>query len=193
MLEGWLRDAIKRTGIGQAELARRLTETLGRSIDRAAVNKMLSGGRDIAADEMLSIAKITGQPLPGLTAVPLVAWVSAGKLADPGSQVAVEEEPPLVFAGLGAGDFFATRVKGDSMDRLSPEGSVIVVNRAERELLAGRCYIFSLRGETTFKRWNAEPPYLSPFSTNPEHQPIFIRKNRDFEVVGRVRRTVLDL
>jgi hypothetical protein len=50
--------------MGQAELARRMTDKLGRSIDRAAVNKMTKGTRDVSADEMLAVMQITGAPLP---------------------------------------------------------------------------------------------------------------------------------
>jgi hypothetical protein len=70
---------------------------------------------------------------------------------------------------------------------------VIIVNRADRELKAGNCYVFALRGDTTFKIWQPEPARLEPHSTNPVHKTVFIRKNRDFEVVGRVKRTMLDL
>lgn len=50
--------------MGQAALARRMTEKLGRSIDRAAVNKMTKGTRDVSADEMLAVMEITGATLP---------------------------------------------------------------------------------------------------------------------------------
>ena len=52
----WVAKALADSGAGQAEIARRLTEMLGRSIDRAAVNKMVRGGRAVAADEMLAIS-----------------------------------------------------------------------------------------------------------------------------------------
>jgi SOS-response transcriptional repressor LexA len=128
-----------------------------------------------------------------VASVPLLSWVSAGKLADAHSQIPVEDVPLLAFADLGRGDFFALRVSGDSMDRVSPDGSVIVVNRAERNLVAGRAYVFAVRGETTYKLWHADPVYLAPYSTNPSNQPIFLKKRRDLYVIGRVRRTVLDL
>ena len=100
----------------------------------------------------------------------------------------------LAFADLGPGDWFALTVKGTSMDRLSPDGSIVVVNRRDKVLVSGRCYIFAIEGETTYKRWQGgEPPYLDPFSTDPIHKPVFIRRKRDFEVIGRVKRTVLDL
>lgn len=122
--------------------------------------------------------------------VPLISWVSAGKMA---AALAPGDVPLLAFADLGRGDFFALRVQGDSMDRISPEDSVIVINRADKQLVTGRFYVFARRGEATYKRWHADPDYLAPYSTNPTNEPILVSNKREFEVVGRVRRTVLDL
>lgn len=132
---------------------------------------------------------------PGkITKVPLLDTVAAGRLKNPSSQIPVEDVPLLAFADLGRGEFFALKVDGDSMDRLSPEGSVIVVNRADRQLVGGKCYVFSHRGETTFKMWQGgDNPHLAPYSTNPTNKPIFFKKKSDLEVIGRVKRTVLDL
>ena len=193
----WVGAAVKKSGLSQAEVARRLTEQLRREIDRAAVNKMVKGPRDVAADEMLAIEAITDVPVPSPyvpTQVPLIDWVTAGKMAEPRSQIPVEDVPLLAFADLGRGDFFALKVEGNSMDRISPEGSIIVVNRADRTLVSGKCYVFSLRGATTFKLWHGgDPPYLAPNSWDGSHEPQFVKKMKDLEVVGRVRRTVLDL
>jgi SOS-response transcriptional repressor LexA len=147
---------------------------------------------------MLAIEEITGYQAPVEAAVkqllvPVVSWVSAGELADASSQIPIEEVPLLAFADLGPGDFFALKVQGDSMDRVSPEGSIIVVNRADRTLVADRPYVFAIRGEATYKLWAPEPPHLAPFSTNPSHKPIFLKGRKGLEVVGRVKRTVLDL
>ncbi|MFC5423021.1 LexA family protein [Bosea eneae] len=62
MLSDWLSKLLRETGVSQAELARQLTASLGRSIDRAAVNKMASGQRKIAADEMLAITRLLKKP-----------------------------------------------------------------------------------------------------------------------------------
>jgi SOS-response transcriptional repressor LexA len=194
----WVAAALKKGGMSQAELARRLSDELRREIDRAAVNKMVGGTRDVAADEMLAIEEITGFSVPSANApvqVPLLDWVTAGKLAEPRSQIPVEDVPLLAFADLGQGQFFALRVVGTSMDRVSPDGSVIVVNRADRTPVNGAYYVFWERNEgTTYKRWQgAEPPYLEPYSWDGSHKPIFVKKKKDLEVVGRVRRTLLDL
>lgn len=147
-------------------------------------------GKDLATKTLPDRAKVVR--------VPLLDSVTAGKLKTPSSQIPVEDVPLLAFADLGRGDWFALKVEdkgdGDSMDRISPPGSIVVVNRADRELRNGKCYIFSIEGETTYKMWQeGEPPYLAPYSTNPMHKPVFVKRKRDFEVIGRVKRTVLDL
>lgn len=55
----WLQKALKFSDMSQAELARRLSERLGKSVDRAAINKLAKGGRRLMLDEMLAISKIT--------------------------------------------------------------------------------------------------------------------------------------
>ena len=141
---------------------------------------------------------VTEEPRPSdeqdVQYVPLIDYVTAGRLTRPSSQIPVEDVPLFAFADLGPGEFFALQVSGTSMDRLSPNGSIIIVNRRDTTLISGRCYVFAADGETTYKRWQGgDPPYLEPYSTDPSHKPHFIRKKRDFEVVGRVKRTVLDL
>lgn len=185
--------------MSQAELGRRLAGRLRTGFDRSKVQKMLADLREVSAEEMLAIEEITGYPAPAeartsLVPVPLVDWVSAGKLAELSSQLPFEKIPLLAFADLGHGDFFATKVKGDSMDRISPEGSIIIVDRNDKQLVSGKCYVFSIKGETTFKMYQSDdPPYLAPYSTNPINKPIFPKKKNDWEIVGRVKRTLLDL
>lgn len=195
-------------GISQSELARRLQVT------RSAVAQWESGTtgpsmenlREAALELRVSFdwlatgrGQKTTEPVvatPSLSKIqhiPLLSWVSAGKLTEAGAQIPLQDARILTFSSLGRGDFFALQVAGDSMDRLSPDGSIIVINRADRQLIAGKAYVFSQRGEATYKLWEPEPPHLAPYSTNPAHKPIFVVRKRDLEVVGRVRRTVLDL
>ncbi|WP_081494571.1 S24 family peptidase [Bradyrhizobium yuanmingense] len=202
-LNQWVAAAIARakgTDAGtQAGLARKLTVTLRREIDRAAVNKMVNGGRAIYADEMLAIEELTGLPVPSphvAQHISVLDWVAAGMLHEPASQIPVEDVPKLALADLGVGQFFALRIQGTSMDRVSPEGSIIVVNRADRELVNGGFYVFWDRNEgtATFKRWRGgDPSYLEPYSWDAAHKPIFLKGKRDIQVIGRVKRTLLDL
>jgi SOS-response transcriptional repressor LexA len=161
-----------------------------------AAGANITGRQILFGDEPPAHAGLNGTAPSGrfvMRVVPLLSWVSAGELADPDSQIPTDEVPLLAYAELGRGDFFALDVKGDSMNRISPEGSRIVVNRAERTLVADAPYVFAVRGEATYKLWQPSPPHLEPFSTNPVHKPIFVRGRADMEVIGRVRRTTLDL
>lgn len=127
--------------------------------------------------------------------VRLVDSVPAGKLAAPMSQMALDQLPLLIINGLDRGEYIALTVDGDSMDRVSPDGSIIVVNKSDRTLISGKPYVFCHRGRVTYKLWRPDPARLQPHSTNPVHDPIYIKDKTEAEklVVGRVKRTFLDL
>jgi SOS-response transcriptional repressor LexA len=126
--------------------------------------------------------------------VPVIGWVQAGELADASAIHDIPDLERVTTDGLGPGEWFATDVRGDSMDRVSPEGSRIFVNGADRRLVGGGYYLFSLRGETTYKRFYDDPiPRLEPYSTNPSNRPIYLKNDKDWLVVGRVYRSVIDL
>lgn len=125
--------------------------------------------------------------------IPLLSWVSAGQLLDPGMDN-IEALESVTVADLPAGEYIATTVRGDSMDRVSPEGSILIVRTDDRELKDGGYYLFSIRGETTYKRYfNTPVQRLEPYSTNPANRIIFLDGDGDWQVVGRVYKTMLRL
>lgn len=126
-----------------------------------------------------------------IRSVPLISSVTAGGLISPTIQIA-GEHPRIEISTLPPGDYFATKVRGDSMDRVSPEGSVVFVNRQETDPLPGRRYIFSRGGETTYKRFERDPLRLVPESTNHANEPIFPKSEEEWIVIGRVRLTLLN-
>lgn len=125
--------------------------------------------------------------------VPLISWVSAGKLAGSDLPANVRAEKRLPVADLGPGQWIALRVQGDSMNLIAPETSVIFVDLADKRLIEDRFYVFALEtGDSTFKRYRGgRSPRLQPFSTNPDHETI--PASDGLQVVGRVRRTTLEL
>ncbi len=178
MLDLWVLEAIKRSGVSQAELARRLTDKLGRSVDRAAVNKMVKGQRDVAADEMLAIADVTGFPVPFASrapTAPVVGYVGAGTEVTPfddhaqGAGLDHVEIPP----GLPP-DGVLVIVRGDSMYPRYFEGEFLYYVRDGRDpqdfigrecvvrLADGRVLVKVLRrgsqaGLFSLESWNAPP------------------------------------
>jgi len=125
--------------------------------------------------------------------IPVIDWVAAGRLADNVSQLPPESET-IEISGLPPGDYFGTRARGDSMNRIAPDGALIIVDKADRELIRGRRYIFANRGKTTFKRFGGSDPYrLEPESLNPDNEPIFPRPGETWDVIGRVKLVVSEV
>lgn len=192
-----VRDAL---GLTQEAFADRL------GVSRGAVGNW-ELGQGIKRENLASIARLSagrvtmdwlvdgrgrgpGDPV-SFVDVPLFSWIAAGRLDDPGARI--EPDAMLAVPDLGPGDYIAIRVRGESMDRVSPDGSVILVNRAERELLDGRAYVFRINGDLGYKRWDAALQALMPDSVLP-HKPTPVGRNgAELNIVGRVRRTMLDL
>lgn len=128
------------------------------------------------------------------TLVPLVSWVSAGHLKKSEGVTKADIERYIPVANLPRGDWIALTVVGDSMNRIAPEGSIIILNHADDTLLNDRFYVFSLEdGEATFKRYRGTPqPMLQPYSTNLDHLSFPVVDGQ-FYVVGRVRRVITDV
>ena len=149
--------------------------------------------------EVLDIdpAELTGESgIAGFTLeVPLISWVSAGALQQSDHVEELSTAPRVPASDLDpAGKWIALRVEGDSMDRISPPDSLIFVNTRDRLLVPNACYVFSDgRGGTTYKRWRPNPNRLEPVSTNPDHEPLFVTDGAEPGVIGRVRRTLLEM
>ena len=164
MLSDWLREALELSGVKQAALSRGLTQKLGRSIDRAAVNKMTKGERTIFADELIEIERITGLSAPKEIMVPLKGNVGAGQAVyaiDDGDDTEVpapaESRPGTV----------AVRVSGDSMHPAYEEGELLyyskllppdamVNRRAVVQLGDGRIFVKILRTGSTPRTWTLQ-------------------------------------
>lgn len=198
MMDLWLKDALAHSDLSQAELARRLTEKLRKNIDRAAVNKMTLGKREISGKEMLAIEEITGWEAPTareakIDIIPKLSWVSAGRLVV-GEAVRAEDADGFVaVADLPIGKWAALEVRGDSMDRVAPDGALILVDFADTHLIDGKFYVFKCEEDhgTSFKRYRARPDRFVPYSTNPEHEPFY--PDGPCQILGRAWRVVTDL
>lgn len=123
--------------------------------------------------------------------VPLISWVSAGKMAFP--DVSEDMFEKIMMPNLDpTGDWIALKVVGDSMDRISPPESIIFVDRSDKVLVPNACYVISNgEGEATYKRFRSNPMRFEPVSTNPTHEPIY--PAREPLIVGRVKKSTIDM
>lgn len=191
----WVQLVLAKKDWAQADLAREINKLLPEEIDRSKVNKVVLGKRDLSATEMLAIEAASGIPAPTKSAaapVPLISWVSAGKLVVPDAPVGADDATNIWASDLDPrGDWIALKVVGDSMDKVSPPDSIILVNRSDKRLVSNACYVIVAEegGEATYKRYR--DGRWGPASMNRRHKPL--PKGREPTIVGRVRKSILSM
>ena len=129
---------------------------------------------------------------PTVSAVPLLTWVSAGQLAEDAVVEQWHDLKTIAAIDLPQGDWIALRVEGDSMNKISPPDSIILVNRRDRQLVHNGCYVITdEQGGATYKRYraNEEPPF-QPASYHDVPPPHLVGA---IKVIGRVRRSIIDM
>lgn len=140
-------------------------------------------------------AKIARSSMP-VTMIPKISWVSAGRLTVNETVMPTDEFPMVPVSGLPDGEWYAFDIPEghDSMDRISPPGSVILVNRRNKRLIPNGCYvILDDEGGATYKRYRGNPDRFEPVSTNPANEPIFPDAGNMPAVFGRVMRSYIDM
>lgn len=160
-------------------------------VKRDIISKILGGKRRVQPEEIPRVLAFFNE-LPGVRRVPVISWVSAGPLADRSDGCHVDVIDSVSATELPDGDWIGFRVEGTSMDRISPPGSVILVNRRERQLVPNACYVIAdANGAATYKRYRPDPARFEPVSTEDGHTTIF--PDNTPQIIGRVRRTALEL
>ena len=113
---------------------------------------------------------------------PLISWASAGRPAEVW-QSSVEVYVPVLHT---RDTVAALKVQGNSMSREATNGSIIVYDYEDKELIDGKLYVVCLDGETTFKRFRQSPPRFEPDSHESGHDTIFPTEAQNVVMVGRV-------
>jgi SOS-response transcriptional repressor LexA len=122
--------------------------------------------------------------------IPIVSWVSAGEMVR--DEVSDASIGTVYARDLPAGDWIALRVEGSSMDKISPPGSIIFVNRRDKRLVPNALYVIADEdGNATYKRYRPNPDRFEPVSVDDSHEPIF--PEGAVTIIGRVRRSTIDM
>lgn len=178
------------------DIQRRMEERGYRQVDLAnllgvlpnAISKAFHGKRQFKAHEMDlirpwlgEVAEAAGAPVP---MIPVIAKVTAGNWREASSHttgVMPKPDPSIPDRAL------ALDVEGDSMDKFVPDGGRIIYDPEDRSLWERRFYVvINGAGETTFKRFFADPARLEPCSNNPRHTTIMLDGEETYTIVGRV-------
>ena len=130
---------------------------------------------------------------PGtITDVPKVSWVSAGQLGEQPTVESYSDFPTEPAIDLPEGEWICLEVEGNSMNKISPPGSIIFVNLRDKRLVPNGLYVVADEtGAATYKRYrpNDKPPF-QPASYEDVPPPEF---HGAVHVVGRVRRSVIEV
>ncbi len=152
----------------------------------------IAQGLEWSLEELLELAPAEGgsDSSTRLQEVPLISWVAAGDMSETFDPYAVGDAEARIPVGYRRGTLVALRVSGTSMNRVAPDGSIIIVDYADRTLTSGKYYVVKYDGEATFKRFRTEPKRLEPDSTE-HHETVFPKAG--MEIVGRVVQVITDL
>jgi len=192
-----------RLGWSQAELARQVTEyrkPLGRpEVKQQSINQLELG--EVSTPRYLfDLAQVLGIDFKWMVGeggverirdkvvrAPLISWVQAGALVeatDPYLPGDVQDWIPVTHRHE---NLIALRVRGDSMNKIAGDGSIIIVDLDDRDAVDGKHYVFRHEGEATFKTYRAGPPVmLEPQSFDSTFRPI--KPEDGAEIMGRVIR-----
>ena len=127
----------------------------------------------------------------GILRAPLISWVQAGSFEEAVDPYAPGEFEDEVVVEYDRESIIALRVRGTSINRVAPDGAIIIVDYSLQELEPEKFFVVRVDGEATVKRFMKNPDRFEPFSTEPDH-PIIL-PTEDLYVVGRVIRVVMAL
>lgn len=106
-----------------------------------------------------------------------------------------DDHPPLVFRadflrrmGIAPGNAVVVEADGVSNEPKIPDGSVVLVNRGDRERLNGELFAFRVDGELLIKRLERiDGVGILATAENPNFKPkqVVYRDPPDFEVIGK--------
>jgi len=120
-----------------------------------------------------------------LVKIPLLGTIAAGEPIE-----AIEQKESIAIPKtnlFGKGDFFALRVKGNSMiDENINDGDTVLIKRQDFASNGQKVVALIGNSEATLKKYYAEKGQIRLQAANKAFQPIIIKNNRDLAIQGIV-------
>ena len=175
-----VRAKMKEAGLTQAQLAREM------DLPQSAISNLLQGPhkRQVTAQEASFIYELLGiERQPEVIFAPIIGLASAGNWREAILHSQGFQAAPRSVAGKRS---FAVEIKGDSMDKLIPDGGFAIVDPDQTQLYNEKVYLIENEDhETQVKMYLANPARFEPCSTNETHCAIVLGEARP-RVIGRV-------
>lgn len=119
--------------------------------------------------------------------IPVLGYVRAGVPVSAVENVLDYEEIPAAMAKTG--EFFALKIKGDSMEPRITDGDVVIV-RQQSSVENGETAVVLVGEESTVKKFYRSSAGIKLVATNPKYDPFFYTPDevdsRPVSVIGRV-------
>lgn len=165
--------------MSQAEMARALGLP-----SQSALSNIFKGKRKLTFVEALEMERLLGLPRDDAArVVPIIGLASASAWNEAVMMPIGRMAIPATVRGRRV---FSVQVRGDSLNRVVPDGGYVCVDPDDRNLYDERFYLIQNEDhEATVKQYRANPARFEPASTNPLHQPIMFG-DAQIAVIGRV-------
>lgn len=167
---------------------------------RRAIEDGVPGRRGVSTRNLAALAPVLGTSVDWLLggkassedgALAFIEWGRLETCSD--LDRAIDEGGRLdATFGQWSRRYFATRTPDEAMNRMAPAGAYIVVDSEDLALIGGGAYLGLLSGRLLFRRWEGEPDRVEPYSTDPNYRTAFLSKDRPWQVIGRVRRVIVE-
>ncbi len=175
----------EKAGINAGNLSRVLR---GQNVSAELLLKIADASQDrVSSQELLFAAGYTGAKIP------IYGTVAAGSPIN-----AYEEMDGFVEISdidTSRADYFALRIRGNSMDAAHiPDKSVVVVQK-QSTLQNGEIGVFEIEGEATVKQLARAGSniVLMPVSTDESHKPQVYDNSYNVHVLGKVVKAIIDV
>lgn len=141
---------------------------------------------------LLELTEETSARDEGQTKIPLYSYVSAGRGALT-SDSNIEGYVSLSNELVGTGDYFALRVRGDSMEPTICDRDIVIV-RSQETANDGDTVVAVVNGDEGFvKRLMIEPSGIVLASNNSSYRPMFFSQEQINELPVRIEGVVVEL
>ncbi len=189
MLSAEIKRLRENAGISQTALARAL------GIRQSTVAMWESGKNNPGYETLLRIADFFGVGTDELSGsrepvfrVPVLGRVAAGPPRTAAEDIIGYEEVSRDLAETG--EFFALRIRGDSMEPRMRDGDTVIVRRQPYVENGEIAIVLVGQEEATCKKFYRYPEGISLVSLNPQYSPMFFSQKElsetKIEILGRV-------
>ena len=187
----------------QDQLADILNKEFGLKVDRVMVSKWETGYQVPVIYTISCLAKIFNVSIDYLNgsgtrhtsskgfSIPVLGYVRAGIPIEAVEDILDYEEISAELANTG--EFFALKIKGDSMEPKISEGDVVIVRKQET-IENGELAVVLVNGnDATVKRFYMNESGVTLISSNPTYPPFIYSKKEVAELPVRVVGKVVEL